>query len=276
MNDKLRALLHEDLDSAEEADALSQQLSTWKAPAVDQRQTTALIDRLASELQPGRKPLAQRILEWWPLLLLRSQYHVVRGEIWWASAFVMALGTVVTLLSPQQEGAYLPIAALAPVVAAVGVALLYDTDVQQVLELENATRASIRLLLLSRLTLVFGFNLLLALTASVVLSVLQSDISLWPLVLSWLAPMSFLCALAFLLSVVFVDPVAGSLFSLGVWGLHIFMKSFETSNMWLYALSMPGLSDGRVWLFGAAAVIVGVALWLVGYTERDVNLGEKA
>lgn len=272
--DKIRAMLQEDVDGdAEELIDTVQQLQIWHAPAVDMRQTAVLVDLLAQELVPQRT-LWQRAGEWWPLLLVRSQVRVVRGEIWWASALVMVLGLVVTLTTPDAN--MLPITVIAPLVAAVGVALLYDTDIQEVLELENSTRASVRLLLLARLMLVFGFDLVLALSASMVLALVQAEISLWPLVLSWLAPMAFLSGLAFLLSVALVDPVAGSLFSLGIWGMHLLIKSINTNNIWLYALSLPGLAapESRVVMLALAVVLVGVALWLVGYSERSI--GERA
>jgi len=278
-DDKLRAMLHEDIESPEEADALLatvKQMRRWQAPDASPQASAELLKLLAAEM-PAKKSRLNRLLEYWPLLLIRSQIRIVRGEIWLASALVMILGTVVTLTTYQHSpGSTIPLAILAPLVAAVGVAMLYDSDTEPMLELEDTTPVSIRLLLLARLTLVFGFDLCLGLAGSIVLAALNTEISLWPLVMSWLAPMAFLSGLAFLLSVVFIDSMAGALLSLGLWGLHVMMRSAQPINTLILALSLPGLAapETRPVLFGLAAMLTGLALWLLGRTER--NIGELA
>jgi hypothetical protein len=141
------------------------------------------------------------------------------------------------------------------------------------LELEESTLASARLLLLARLTLIFGFDLLLAVAGSILLAVVHAEISLMPLILSWLAPMAFLSALAFLMSVMLVDTLAAALFSLALWGAHIFLRNWQTLPEFFVYLSMPGLSapETRPLLFIAASVIVAAALWIVGLVERKTG-----
>jgi len=272
---RLRAMLVEDTGSEAEADALLptvQRLRRWSVPAT---QTSAdLLTRLSAEMLVSRRSKWRAAWEWWPLLLIRSQAQVIRAEIWLASALVIALGTLVTLAgSGASMGGLLPLSVLAPVVAAVGVALLYDSDVELILELEDATRASARILLLARLSLVFSFDLLLTLTASVILSLAHAEISLWPLVMSWLAPMAFLTGLAFFLSVALVDSLAGSLFSLAIWAAHVVLRTAASDNQWVRLVSMPGLDSPsfRPLLLTVAALLVGVALWLAGRTERKIG-----
>lgn len=272
MNDEqLRRLLAEDVgDEADQILPTVQHLANWEAPHPIPQQTASLVERLSMEL-PVEHHTRWRVGEWWPLLLIRSQIRVVQREIWITSVLVMALGTIVTLA--VDHTAVIPLAILAPVVAAFGVALLYDSNIEQMLELEDTTGASVQILLLARLTLVFGFNLVLAISGSVLLAAIQPDISLWPLVLSWLAPMAFLSALAFLLSVLVVDATVSTVISLGLWGLHIFLRAMPNPTTIIAILSMPGLNTPANYglLFATATLLTGVALWLVSSVEHSIG-----
>lgn len=271
--DNLRRMLAEDLgnDEAELYASTVEQLKAWESPPASAAATAQLINLLKAEMQPVR----QRPSHWWPLLLMRAQLRVVRKEIWAASALILALGVIVTVATYSRGmDATTPVALLAPLVAALGIAFLYDNDVEQMLEIENTTLASTRLLLLARLTLVFGFDLLLTLIGSVILVVFHADVVLWPLVLSWLAPMAFLSALAFFLSVICRDALAGSAFSFGIWGVHVFLQAVPSPNQITYLLSLPGLSvpEFRPLLFGVAALLIVVGLWFSG---RDNPLSQS-
>lgn len=205
----------------------------------------------------------------WAWLLLRLQVRVVRREIWAASALVMALGTLVTLAmsGPDASGGVLPLVLVAPLVAAGGVAFLYGPAVDPALEIELATPASSRLILLARLALVFGFDLGLGLAMSVMLALLQPGISLWPLVMDWLAPMAFLSALAFLLTVLSTDPGLSVLVSLVLWGGLNVRKSVGLGRLFW---PVPDLlaASARPWLWGLALLCGGLALWAAGREER--------
>jgi hypothetical protein len=279
-DERLRAMLLEDTDSAEEAEMLFdtvQHIRSWSVPEATSQMTAQLLDKLLPEMpvsQSARDSLLSYLHQCWPLLLIRSQLRVVKREIWAASALVMTLGVVVTVaLYNGETGSTMPLVILAPVIAAVGVAFLYDTEYEQMLEIENTTAVSSKLLMLARLTLVFGFDLALALIGSILLAIFHADVLLWPLVLSWLTPMAFLSALAFLLSVMIRDALAGSVFALLVWGLHVFLGSIPDPNRLLFVLSLPGLSapESRPLLFVAAGLCIALALYLVGRSERSIG-----
>ncbi len=243
--ERLQAMLREDLGSEDEAEmmlASAQRLPEWNAPQPDSAMRARLLERLAAEMQTQPQTRLDRLRNCWPLLLLRSQAQVVRGEIWLASGLMIALGTLVTLASGQGSAPQnLPLVILAPVVSVFAVALLYDNRAIQMLELESTTAVSARMLLLARLTLVFGFNLLLMLAGSVVLSLTREDLSLWPLVMSWFAPMSFLSALAFLMSVLLMDALAASLIGLLLWMAHVLIRARAVAIDLPYWLSCAGL-----------------------------------
>ncbi len=198
--------------------------------------------------------------------LLRAQLRVVQHEIWFASAFVMTLGVLVTLtLQPGTSIELLPVVLLAPLMAALGIAFLYGPAADPSLEIELATPVSPRLIVLVRLLLVFLFDLALSLAGSAALVVLQGSWSLWPLVALWLAPMTFLAALAFLLSVLFIDPLISVSICLVLWGLQVLraFPPFAAFPNWL-------ASDLQPWLWLTALLCVSVALWLAGREERQL------
>ncbi|HEX2908193.1 MAG TPA: hypothetical protein VHO69_15085 [Phototrophicaceae bacterium] len=269
--EQLRARLQEDAPGeAESLLAVAQQLQRWQAPPPTARDTAQLIARLQLEMLAAAQPSRwQRVREWWPLLLVLAQLRIVRREILAASLLVVMLGVVVNLTTTQVNGLS-PLAILAPVMAAVGVALLYDSDMERILDLEDSTPASARLLLLARLLVVFGLNLVFSLVGSVVLALARADVLLWPLILSWLVPMTFLSAFAFWLSVVTGDSIAGMVFSLLVWGLHVTFRLPPMVNPITLLLSLPGLSDPVMQprLLILAALLVVMALWLVGEPKR--------
>jgi hypothetical protein len=128
--------------------------------------------------------------------LLRAQAYLVRSEMWPASAAIMALGVIVALLS-RRTGV---ITFIAPLMAAANLATLYGPQNDPAGELTRATPASAWKILLARLTLVSGYDLLLTLSASLVLLAIIPVDLLGALVLAWLGPLTFLSALALLLS----------------------------------------------------------------------------
>jgi hypothetical protein len=277
--DRLQEMLHQDLGEGDEARELSstvQQLGRWPAPTPTPQETARLIEALRPVLpeQTVRKPgwwcsTFCSLGAGWPWLLLRAQAKVVRGEIWAASALVIALGTLTTLLADGEASSVstLPLVLIAPVVAAVGISFLYGAESDPALELELATPTSPRLVLLARLVLVYGFDLGLGLMGSVTLAALMPELSLWPLVTTWLAPMSALSALAFLLTVLSTDATLGTLTSLGLWGLQSVLRIVDPAFLYL---RLPDLTApaARPWLWAAALGLGGLALWAGGHEER--------
>lgn len=269
-DERLRAMLREDTGSDEKADALLgtvKRLRRWQAP--DTVNTSALLSVLATQM-PRKLSRRERLLSWYPLLLLRTQARVVSREILLASALVITLGVLVTLAS-SEFGGMTTFGVLAPMVAAVGIALLYDRDAERLLELEDTTRTSARQLLLARLTLVFGFDLLLGLIGSVILVLFRSELSLMPLVLSWLAPMTFLSGLAFFLSVLLLETMYAATFSLSLWVFHLFLREINASGgIWdvLVNLTAPEI---RPLLMTLGVLLAAVGIWLSGRIERKVG-----
>ncbi len=154
------------------------------------------------------------------LLVLRRQAGLVRQGIWAASLIVLALGVILTFLFPGTGVNSSLLALAAPVVAAGGIALVYGPENDPATELEVATPVSPALILLARLVLVYGYDLALAVLASVALWLAPDHLMLSQLILAWLAPMLFLSALALALSVI-VNSQMAMLIAFSLWGLHL-------------------------------------------------------
>ena len=129
--------------------------------------------------------------------LLRSQVFLVQGEMWPATASVMALGVVVAFVSRHAEFIYF----IAPMIAAASLSVLFGPEYDPAHELALSTPTSSWKLLLARLSIVSGYNLLLALIAMLVLMIAFPPALLGTLALGVLAPMAFLSMLTLLLSI---------------------------------------------------------------------------
>lgn len=193
--------------------ALAALLDSMPAPTIrPDHQTMVLASVTAMLPQHHASHMSDR--SWHPWHILISQATIVRQAIWLASALVLVLGLVITLLTPTTS--VLLFTTLAPMVAAAGVAALYSEETEAMLEVEAATAVSGLTLLLARLVLVFGYNLCLGLLGSLLLALTKSTL-LMPLIMSWLAPMTLLCGLAFFLSVLTAEPFLAGSWSLLLW-----------------------------------------------------------
>lgn len=130
------------------------------------------------------------------LALLNAQAYLVRREMWPATAAIMALGVIIVILS--REAIFLTF--LAPLVAAASLAAIYGPQNDPASELSMSAPTSSWKILLARLTLVSGYNLLLALVSSFILMMVLPTEILGGLILSWLGPLTMLSALALMLS----------------------------------------------------------------------------
>ena len=158
--------------------------------------------------------------------LLRGQLPLVRREIWIASPLTIGLGCLVALLisSPSSVGS--PLAVLAPVVAALGVAFLYGPESDPSLEVALSTPTSPRLVLLARLVLVYGYDLALVLAASGFVALARGGTDLLPLVSLWVGPMLFLSSLALALSL-FFGPATGATVAMSLWVAKLLASAYS-------------------------------------------------
>ena len=257
----------DDLDfPADDLARLTERLQEWTAPTPNRASTDHLIATLMPYL-PGRETWWGRLYKFWAIQMLRVQARIVSRAIWIATALIMALGMLVSLGTVESSltASDIPFVLLAPVAAALGVALLYGSEPG--LEIEQALPISYRMVLVTRLTLVFGFDLILGLVGSLVLSLERSSISLWPLVLAWLVPMTFLSVLTFAISTLSIDPLLGIIGSLMLWAIAVIGRRMPVF------IILPDLlaPTSRSWLLAASLVLGGVALVIAGREEHWIQ-----
>ncbi len=246
-------------------------LATWEAVggAVSDESAAAAMatpacERALAKVVSRRASLVERA---WTFLV--AQVPLVGSDIWLASALVMAVGYVVAVLVGRQA----VLDAVAPLVASGAVAAVYRPSRDAAFELVLATPTSPRQILLARLVLVFGYNLALALAASLALAAALPHSVLGAIIAGWLAPMTFLSALALVLSLAIGAGNAMAV-AFGLW----LLRGFPAAHP-----QFPGADAARAiaaayrhawhesaWLMVLAAVLVAVALWLAGKSERPL------
>jgi hypothetical protein len=220
------------------------------APPSSEAVVRAVLARAA--LVPEAPPAARRGLRF-AAQLLRAELRLVRPSVWLASMLVMACA--VAAVAVGDRGAAAPVLSLvAPLVAVAGVAGVYGPQRDPAFEALAVTATSPRLVLLARVTLVFAYDLALAMVASAVLKVAAPQVGLVELVVAWLGPMTLLSALSLVLAM-WIGPNVAIAAATGLWLLR------------LGTVGVPELSDGwlaarmqQLWATSPGTVAVTLAL----------------
>jgi hypothetical protein len=199
--------------------------------------------------------------------LVVGEARLIRLAVPVASALVMALGVAIVLVQEAAApgpatGARAVLALVAPIVAAAGVAGTYRSRRDPAAELVAATPMDGRLLLLVRLALVFGYDLALAVTASVALTAAAVDgaASLHTLIAAWLGPMALLSSVSLLVAVRFGPDVAVGA-AIGLWAARVLAGGVFGGDDWPARFIVNAWSTNAAVLavsavFGIAAVVM--------------------
>ena len=196
--------------------------------------------------------------------LLRAQAYLIQREMWPAAAAVMAIGLATTFL----VGKVAILRFFAPLVAAASLAAIFGPEHDPACELTQATPTSPWKVLLARLTLVHGYNLVLTLAASLFLLALVPAGMLGAFILGWLGPMTFLAALALLLSL-WIGTANSLAVICGLWIVQFPRYELALSPS-AAAAWMPVLDAYRqFWaspplLIGLGLLLLVLALWSAG------------
>ena len=228
---------------------------------------------LARLRQPQRKAHGPRLL---PDLqhiyaLIKAQAPLVRGEIWASSAIVMAIGYLMAVIAGRE----VVITALAPLIAAACIAAIYGPDNDPSIELALSTPTSPRQVLLARLVLVFGYNLILAVIASAALLPVMPGLDFSRIILSWLGPMTFLSTLALVLSQMISTSNAISI-AYAAWFAQFFASgALSAAPDMAPALRLVTENYYRFWtspalLLIASAVLIAAVTLFISRQERSL------
>jgi hypothetical protein len=200
-----------------------------------------------------------------------SQLPLVPASIWLISAAVMAFGCGLAMFVavwPTSAVAGAVVGVVAPLIAGVGIAFIYGPEADSGLELALATPTSPRLILLSRMALVIGYDLVLAFAASALLAVVTRG-DVWSAIPLWIGPTLLLTALSLLLSLAVstATAVAGAA---GLWLAHV-MASALTGLGAVLAIPAP-LSS--LWHTSPTMILAAVTLYAAAvlYVPRQQRL----
>ncbi|MEV4508146.1 zf-HC2 domain-containing protein [Dactylosporangium sp. NPDC049525] len=231
------------------------------------RMVRAVLTRSAME-GPARDGRPGRRLRHLAALVV-AEARLIRPAVPFASALVLALGVAIVLLQAGTAAgatgaAGLVLALIAPIVAAAGVAGTYRSRRDPAAELVAATPTSARLLLLVRITLVFGCDLALAVAASAVLHAAgAAQAGLQALVGAWLGPMALLSSLSLLIAVRFGPDVALGA-AVALWAVRV-QAGVLARHEW------PARVVVEIWSTNAAVLTVSAAVTVaaVALAGRD-------
>jgi hypothetical protein len=198
------------------------------APAPD----SALMGRVWAQIDAAAVPAPRRRVGLRQVAslgqLALGQIPLLPKGIWAVSAAVVVAGFLGVALvnSGADVAAYSLLGLVVPLVTGAGVALTYGPEHDPGLEVALATPTSPRLVLVSRLALVFGYNFGLALGVTLLLTLLRGiDFALLAAV--WVGPMLLLAGLSLLITVSISS--AASLASVAAIGcLRFFAAAFGT------------------------------------------------
>ena len=185
--------------------------------------------------------------------LLRAELRLVRPSVWVASMLVMACAVAAVAVGDHSAGATV-LSLAAPLVAVAGVAGVYGPQRDPAFEALAITATSPRLVLLARVTLIFGYDLALAVAASAVLRLVATEMGLVELVVAWLGPMTLLSALSLVLAM-WIGPNASMAVAASLWLLRVVTVSVpELSDGWLAARMQ------QIWVTSPGTLAVTLAL----------------
>ncbi len=208
--------------------------------------------------------------------LARAQVRLIPRGIWIASALTLFGGVCLSLMVAlsAQDGhgaahAAIILGIFAPLVAAVGAAYVYGPQSDAGLELALATPTSPRLVLLTRLVLVIGYDAALSIIGSLVL-VIGGRAGFTSVVGVWIGPLLLLSSVSLVLSLL-LSGVAAVTGAIVLWFSRLVSAAIASAgDAWLHRLSQP-----LVAFWQTSPVLIGLALALVAFAVLYVPRQER-
>jgi hypothetical protein len=207
-------------------------------------------------LDPQRPTAVRRRRLSFVAQLLRAELRLVRPSLWLASLLVMGCAVALAVAGGNGAGAAgaTVLSLVAPLVAVGGVAGVYGPERDPAFDALAVTVTSPRLVLLARVTLVFAYDLALAMAASAVVRVAAPQVGLVDLIAGWLGPMTLLSTLSLLLGT-WISPSASMIVAGSLWLLRALTIGVPPmANGWLAAAMR------EVWTTNLATVTATLVL----------------
>ena len=231
----------------------------------------ALLDRVWAEIDAAERiePARRDAHHSWPVVVRREAVHLgqtlsrqiplMPQGIWAASLAALIFAFICVLLWQDASASPFLLGIILAPVAAAGVAFIHGPEHDPCLELTLATPTSPRFVLLSRFLLVMGYNIALALGATL-LAILVRGGSFSLLASSWLGPMLLLSALCLLVSVTFNTAVGVACVAL-LWCLRFLVSALTLSGNYTIAPSGAALAPfTAIWQTSPVILMLAAAL----------------
>lgn len=232
------------MSNAEQEAILQRGMACWAHEKVDAAALDRVLAGALARVEP-QVPWTARLR--WVGHLTRAQLPIISQRLAAASLLVIMLGAAVALAAGRGWPRDVFVS-LAPVAAAAGSALVFSDELG---ELSLVMRASPRLVMLARLTVVFAVDLAAGLLASVAVAGRVHE-TLTALIGAWLGPMLLLAAVSLLVSVL-TGPGMGITAALGLWFVHVLAGlSFLTPSVTAHI--------DAVWTTSTAVLVVAAVL----------------
>jgi hypothetical protein len=214
-------------------------------------------------------PVASFFVHCW--LLCGSQVCIIHKSIWIVTPMVIAFGTALSLVAIETSGARLQsaesvLSLVSALAAASSAAFLFGTENDPGLEITLSTPTSIRLVMLCRLALTLGYNIILAAIASLVIAVAHGG-GAWEIMQTWLGPLLLLSSITLMLSV-FVGSWFAMLAGILLESLRALPGFFEQHAPLLQAVNPASWPTNPTIVFLAVLFIV----FAVFYAPRQPRL----
>jgi len=193
-----------------------------------------------------------------------AQARLIHIGLWVASALCVACVTLYAAL--KYQGGLTTLAVALPMIAAAGAAFIYGREADPALEVALATPASPRAILLSRVGLVFGYDVALGLVATAIVALTHGE-NVASAIALWLGPSALLASGALLLSLL-LGPLVSVVSAASIW-LAQFVQLQNTGGASDLHLTLDPLW-GANWLTLALAAVL--LLLAVIYAPRQERL----
>ncbi|HUY79561.1 MAG TPA: zf-HC2 domain-containing protein [Ktedonobacterales bacterium] len=201
------------------------------------------------------------ITQWAQMTL--AQARLIHIGLWVASALCVAGVTLYAALAYQ--GGLTMLSVALPMIAAAGAAFIYGREADPALEVALATPASPRAILLSRVGLVFGYDVALGLMATAIVALTHGE-NVASAVTLWLGPSALLASGALLLSLL-LGPLVSVVSAAGVW-LTQFVQLQNAGGASDFHLTLDPLWGANWPTLALAAVLLLLAVIYAPRQER--------
>jgi hypothetical protein len=215
---------------------------------------------------PGRYPpagLAVRLEAGLDLAL--AQVRLIGRDLWALPALGLALTALLALAPLRWSDRPGAVALASGLLPAIGMALLHDRDLDRGHELSLTAPTARRAILLLRLGLIAGYQLVINLAGALLLGALHGGVTPGWFVSYWLAPLCCLAAIS-LLAASAAHPLAAIALSVALWLPRAIGQVAATSLRALAAYDAFWHRGSVPWL--VAALALGLAFLVVDRRER--------